>query len=197
VVTTEGNAAMTQTLPSLLKEVRQVVGAQAKPTIVFDRGGFCGKLFGDIVKDGFDFITYRKGNYEAFATENALEVTIRRDGKERCVKAWDSRVELKEYGSIRCVAVLRSDGKQTHVLTSREDLSIREVLERMFSRWQQENFFKYLGEEFAFDALWTYGADQANSERTVANPKRNALSEQIATLRRQIAEHQKTPSLPT
>jgi hypothetical protein len=192
VVTTEGNAAMTQTLPSLLKEVRQVVGAQAKPTIVFDRGGFCGKLFGDIVKDGFDFITYRKGNYEAFATENALEVTIRRDGKERCVKAWDSRVELKEYGSIRCVAVLRSDGKQTHVLTSREDLSIREVLERMFSRWQQENFFKYLGEEFAFDALWTYGADQANSERTVANPKRNALSEQIATLRRQIAEHQKT-----
>lgn len=195
VVTTEGNAAMTKTLPNLLKEVRQVVGAEAKPTIVFDRGGFCGKLFREIVEDGFDFITYRKGNYEAFAAEEALEVTIRRDGKERSVKAWDRRVELKEYGSIRCVAVLRSDGKQTHVLTSREDLSIREVLERMFSRWQQENFFKYLGEEFAFDALWTYGADQADPERSVPNPECNALSEQIASLRRQIAEYQKTVGL--
>lgn len=192
VVTTEGNAAMTQTLPSLLKEVRQAVGAEARPTIVFDRGGFCGKLFGKIVEAGFDFITYRKGNYEAFAAEDALEVTIRRDGKERTVKTWDRRVELKEYGSIRCVAVLRSDGKQTHVLTSRDDLSIREVLERMFSRWQQENFFKYLGEEFALDALWTYGVDQADPERTVPNPQCNALSEQIASLRRQIAEHQKT-----
>jgi hypothetical protein len=34
---------------------------------------------------------------------------------------------------------------------TRRDISIVEVAVRMFSRWQQENFFRYMRHEFALD----------------------------------------------
>jgi hypothetical protein len=42
---------------------------------------------------------------------------------------------------------LTDDGHQTQVITSRWDLTDIEVAYRMFERWRQENFFKYLREE--------------------------------------------------
>src|ERR1700716_2343028 len=60
VITGEVNAALTKALPRLLREVRDLVGEQ-RVTIVFDRGGWSPKLFGTMIKDGFDLLTYRKG----------------------------------------------------------------------------------------------------------------------------------------
>jgi prepilin-type processing-associated H-X9-DG protein len=42
-------------------EVRSLVGPEAKPTILFDRGGWSPKLFAELVEAGFDVTTYRKG----------------------------------------------------------------------------------------------------------------------------------------
>ena len=60
VITGEVNAALTRALPRLLREVRALVGKR-RVTIVFDRGGWSPKLFGTMIKDGFDLLTYRKG----------------------------------------------------------------------------------------------------------------------------------------
>jgi transposase len=60
VITGEADAALSKALPRLLGEVRQVVG-ERRVTIVFDRGGWSPKLFGMMIKDGFDVLTYRKG----------------------------------------------------------------------------------------------------------------------------------------
>jgi len=49
----------------------------------------------------------------------------------------------------------------------------------MFNRWRQENFFKYLREEYALDALVDYGTEPANALRPVPNPKRKELDAQI------------------
>lgn len=187
VMITEGNAAMTKTMPALLDEVRAAVGATARPTLVFDRGGYSAKLFKLVLERGFDLITYRKGKHRKVARNKFKEINIKRAGRERPVLVHDGRVQIRGYGRIRRVAVLRPDGKQTHVLTSRTDLPAREILERMFSRWQQENFFKYLDEQYAFDALWTYRTAAADPARSVPNPLRKKLDRRIAELRREIA----------
>lgn len=186
VVVTEGNAAMTRAMPDLLAEVRAAVGPDVRPTIVFDRGGYCAQLFAQVRKAGFDFITYRKGKHSDFPHKDFAELTIRRAGRDVKALVRDGRVLIKGFGLLRCVAVLRSDGKQTHVLTTREDLSAEDVLFRMFSRWQQENFFKYLDEQFAFDALWTYDGIDANPARTVPNPQRRRLDADLRELRREL-----------
>ncbi|MCL0098933.1 hypothetical protein M1O16_03695, partial [Dehalococcoidia bacterium] len=50
------------------------------------------------------------------------------------------------------------NGHQTSLLTSRQDLAEVELAYRMFSRWRQENFFRYMRHHFALDALANYEA---------------------------------------
>ena len=50
---------------------------------------------------------------------------------------------------------------------TRRDLSIETVALRMFSRWQQENFFRYMRHEFALDHLPSTAVEPADpAERT-------------------------------
>jgi hypothetical protein len=61
---------------------------------------------------------------------------------------------LKGSLRLRQVTRLSEDGShQTPILTSRRDWRAIDVAYRMFERWRQENFFKYLSEEYALDAL--------------------------------------------
>src|SRR5258706_880068 len=61
------------------------------------------------------------------------------------------------------------NGHQTPILTSRRDLPAAQVAYRMFERWRQENFFKYLREEYALDALAEYAVVPGNPTREVPN----------------------------
>jgi hypothetical protein len=49
---------------------------------------------------------------------------------------------LKRKLRLRQVSRLSDNGHQTHVITSRWDLTDIEVAYRMFECWRQENFFK-------------------------------------------------------
>jgi hypothetical protein len=49
----------------------------------------------------------------------------------------------------------------------------------MFDRWRQENFFKYLREEYALDALVEYAAVPDDPTREVPNPAWAALDAQL------------------
>jgi hypothetical protein len=82
---------------------------------------------------------------------------------------------------------LADDGHQTPVLTSRWDLAAIEVAYRMFERWRQENFFKYLREEFLLDALVDYQVEPDDPTRTVPNPQRRALDKEIRNARTEVA----------
>jgi hypothetical protein len=44
-------------------------------------------------------------------------------------------------------------------------------------RWRQENFFKYMREDFLIDALVDYQIEAEDPTRTILNPERRALDE--------------------
>ena len=48
---------LAKAMPAIIAEIKRVVGDR-QFTVVFDRGGFDGKLFSWLVKEGIDFITY-------------------------------------------------------------------------------------------------------------------------------------------
>ncbi|NIM50711.1 MAG: hypothetical protein GTO22_15905, partial [Gemmatimonadales bacterium] len=60
VMTAPANAGLVKMLPEILGQLRQLVGDRAL-TIVFDRGGWSPTLFRELIQDGFDIVTYRKG----------------------------------------------------------------------------------------------------------------------------------------
>jgi hypothetical protein len=57
------------------------------------------------------------------------------------------------------------------------------VAYRMFERWTQENFFRYMRQHFALDALVTYAVEPADPDRTVPNPARKVLRKQLTEAR--------------
>src|SRR3989337_2027857 len=57
----------------------------------------------------------------------------------------------------------------------------------MFERWRQENFFKYLREEFLLDALTDYQVGPDDPTRTVSDPQRCARTKELRTARDRLA----------
>jgi hypothetical protein len=88
---------------------------------------------------------------------------------------------------MRQVTRLKPDnGHQTNVLTTRGDLSPELVLWRMFNRWRQENFFKYMLEEFAIDGLVEYGCEGVDPALERPNPAHHALTKEIEAAKARI-----------
>ena len=171
VVTAEANAPMTRMLPPLLAEIRDLVGKR-RLTVVFGRGGWSPKLFQAIIASGFDILTYRKGRSRHVPRARFREHAAVIDGRKVAYTLADQGIALLGR-TLRLRQVTRlcdDDRHQTPIITSRRDLPAVVVAYRMFERWRQENFFKYLREEYALDALADHQAEPADPARTVPNP---------------------------
>ncbi len=173
----------TQVLP----EVRRLVGPARRVTVVFDREGWSPTFFAELLRDGFDLLTYRKGQSRRWPPAAFAEVSGTVAGRAVQYTLAEKRVRLRNGLQLREVRRLTASGHQTAVLTSRTDLSALELAARMFARWQQENFFRYLRHSFALDALVTYAAEPADPARTVPNPARKRLRRALATLQQDLA----------
>jgi len=188
VITGDVDAALTKALPRLLGEVRDLVG-ERRVTIVFDRGGWSPKLFATMIKDGFDLLTYRKGRCRRIHARRFIRRRAELDGHWVDYLLHDQPVGfLKGKLRLRQVTRLCDDGHQTQVITSRWDLRDIEVAFRMFERWRQENFFKYMREEFLLDALVDYQIEPEDPTRTIPNPERRALDKAIRAARADLAK---------
>jgi len=188
VMTGEVDAALTKALPGVLREVREVVG-ERRVTIVFDRGGWSPKLFATMIKDGFDVLTYRKGQCRRINERRFVRRHAELDGRRVEYLLHDQPVRfLKGKLRLRQVTRLCDTGHQTNVITSRWDLSDIEVAYRMFERWRQENFFKYMREEFLLDALVDYRIEPEDPTCTIPNPERRALDKEIRAARADLAK---------
>jgi transposase len=185
VVTAPANPHLTEVLPSVLGQARDTVGDR-ELTALFDRGGWSPKLFRQLRDARYHLMTYRVGKFRAYPRARFHTHAGEVAGKQVSYKLYDTHIRLRGFGLIRCVAVLRRDGRQTHILTTREDLSALEVAYWMFNRWRQENYLKYMREHFALDALVSYRTQPDDDERTVPNPKRKALDKKLAKVRAEI-----------
>jgi transposase len=190
VVTAEANAGMVKMLPPILAEVRTLVG-ERRLTVVFDRGGYSPRLFRQLIADGFDLITYRKGRWRKVAKARFREHSAKIAGQKCEYVLADQGVHLlRGKLRLRQVTRLSDSGHQTAILTSRRDLEAIEVAFWMFERWRQENFFKYLREEYALDALVDYAVEPDDPDRDVPNPQRKANLAELRDARAEVSRLQ-------
>jgi len=170
VVTAQANAGLTKMLPDLLQEIRRLVGDR-RVTVVFDRGGYSPKLFLAILAAGFDLLTYRKGRFPHIPRRCFRPHRTRLDGRWITYDLADQEVRLLR-GKLRLRQITRRqpNGHQTPILTSRRDRPAAQLAYRMFERWRQENFFKYLSAEYALDALADHAVVPDDPPRQVPNP---------------------------
>jgi hypothetical protein len=187
VVTAEANAGMVKMLPAILSEAQSLLGVR-RLTVVFDRGGWSPVLFRELLGKDFDVLTYRKGPFRKVPRRLFVGHLARIDGRTIRYELADQEIRLLK-GRLRLRQVTRRspDGYQTAIVTSRRDLPAPEVAFRMFERWRQENFFKYLREEYALDALVEHAVQSDDAERDVPNPVWKKLTDELREVRTELA----------
>jgi len=182
---TEGLLAMLDS--TLLPEVRRLIGPRRRVTIAFDREGWSPELFAKWKEEKFDVLTYRKGKQTRWQERFFSLVEGRAGGKKVAYHLAERTVKLSNGLRVREIRRLSEDGHQTAVITTDERLSMLAVAHRMFSRWQQENFFRYMRHEFALDHLCTHEVEPADPKRLVASPERAALQKKLKSTRAALA----------
>jgi DNA-binding CsgD family transcriptional regulator len=186
VVTAEANAGLVKMLPVILAEVRGLLGPR-RLTVVFDRGGWSPKLFQQIIAADFDILTYRKGRFPRVPRGRFADHAAVFEGRKvRYRLAEQTILLLGRKLRLRQVTRLSENGHQTPIVTSRRDLQPIAIAYRMFERWRQENFFKYLREEYALDALADYSVQPDDPTRDVPNPRRLELDAELRKARAEL-----------
>jgi len=184
VVTQEPNRQLVSVLPEVLVAVRRLVG-ERRVTVVFDRGGWSPRLFQRMHADGFDVLTYRKGKSAAMPADRFTTHEVTLPTGRVTYELHDTTIVVGRGFEMRQVTRRKGD-HQTRIVTTRTDLEAKEVAWRMFDRWRQENFFKYMRQEFAIDALIEYATEPDDPDRLVPNPARQAVDRDLANARGEL-----------
>lgn len=187
VVTRSTNDSLTKMLPVIVEEIEQLANGR-KGTLVFDRGGWNTQLFKELFGKGWHILTYVKGAKKKHTKGSFSEHTGEIDGRKVSLQLSERTRRLRNGLKVRQIAELRDDGGQTLLVTTDFDEKALVLAHRLFQRWRQENYFRYMKENFALDALVDYGAEAADPTRDIPNPKRKELDRQIKEKRAELAK---------
>ena len=164
--------------------------------LIFDREGYSPEFFKELWSQRIACQTYRKGTIEPWPEEEFSEREVQGAGGEPVrLRLAERRTRLSNGFELREVRRLSQAGHQTAVLSSDYLSSAEAIGLHMFSRWSQENFFKYMDEHFDLDRLASYATAPADETRKVVNPLWRALATKLkskaAVLGRRQAEYAK------
>ena len=161
-------------------------------TLVFDREGWSPDLFKRLARRGIACITWHKNfkgedwPQEEFRT---LEVTIHGPAgtSTTTVDLAEQRIVLRNGLTVRQIRRRLANGRQVPVITTHPQMPLIQVAGAMFSRWSQENFFKYMREQFNLDSLPSHDLEPLDPDAQVVNPVRRALEKTIRRVRSRLA----------
>ena len=159
-------------------------------TLTFDREGYSPKAFKSYWEnDRIAVLTYNKNVKDKWPESEFHEFTIPVDGNEVKMELAEREIEL-EGMKIREVRKKSQDSHQTSILTTNRKLGITWIAIYMFARWCQENFFKYLRQEYDIDRMMYYLVKQINDGVMVVNTIYSKLTQDIKKIREKISRVQ-------
>jgi hypothetical protein len=155
-------------------------------TITFDREGYSPKAFKSYwEKDRVAVLTYNKNVKDNWCESEFQEYTLITDGKEVKMELAEREIEI-EGMKIREIRKKGEHSHQTSILTTNKKLSITWIAIYMFARWCQENFFKYLRQEYDLDRMMYYIVKQIDQGVMVVNPIYSKLTQSLKKTREKI-----------
>lgn len=191
LITAEANDSLLSMVDDQIIPHMKALAGDRRVTLVFDREGWSPKRFAQWFERGVDVITYRKGKYEPWSADSFIEAQSFLSGKPVTYLLAQRSVLIGKSFWMREVRRLCDSGHQTSVMTTRQDLSAEQIAARMFSRWSQENFFRYMRHEYNLDHLITYDVEQADGDRLVPCPRYKDKCKQISRIKADLTKLQR------
>jgi hypothetical protein len=125
-------------------------------------------------------VTYRKNVKDTWPEENFKPIETEVINNKKTMLLCEKPVELDGH-TFREVRKLNEGGHQTSIITTNPMLTLNQTAGGLFSRWSQENYFRYMIAEFNFDKMLQYGVETIDENTKVVNPAYNKLTQQIKT----------------
>jgi hypothetical protein len=149
--------------------------------LVFDREGYSPDFFCDLWQERISIATYKKNVTDKWGDEEFTEHTGTLPfGTQKTIALAERGVLLQNKGSkkklwVREIRSKSKSGHQTSIVTTNYTLSIIMIGLYMFARWSQENFFKYMMQEFGIDTLVSYFKEKITDTTSLINPEYRIL----------------------
>jgi hypothetical protein len=188
VVTGELNGKLKWAIEEIIPKILKSITTEAKPgepafTIVIDREAYEPLWFIKLWEQHrVAVITYRKNVKDEWDSSLFYNVETHIYNTNVTMQLCEMGTQLNGHW-FREIRRLSENGHQTSVLTTHPGLSLTETAVKMFSRWAQENFFKYMIADFDFDRMIEYGTESVDQKRTIPNPDYKELTYQIKKAR--------------
>ena len=142
--------------------------------LVFDREGYSPAFFRDMWKNHrIGYISYHKHPQEVWPDDWFVKHEVTMPNGEIVT------MHLAEMGSLvgsgkdsvwmREVRKLTDSGHQTSLISTFHEPLHTVLATHLFSRWCQENFFRYMMQHFAIDLLQEYGTEDFTDTEQVVN----------------------------
>lgn len=159
----------------------------ARFTLVFDREAYDIPFFKKLWNNyRIAVLTYRKSvkdtwpeadfkSYEPIVIGKTVSMKL-------CEKVWE-----KEKFRFREIRRLSKNGHQISIVTTHPTIATEVLAGKMFSRWSQENFFRYMVQDYDLDKMWEYGLEEVNQETKVVNPAYKKIEYQLKKIREKSA----------
>lgn len=173
----------TQIIPELLKtdfiQKRQQQNEPVVFTLIFDREAYQPSFFHRLWKDHkIAVITYRKNVKDLWAEKLFISHNTQVIGNNISMLLYEQNIVLNEC-TFREVRYLGDGGHQTSIITTHPCIAIEQIAGQMFSRWSQENFFRYMIADYDFDKIAEFGTEAIDENRMVVNPEYRKLTHRI------------------
>jgi len=175
-------------LPELEKRVpgqteRTTSSTQPFPhkfTLVFDREGYSPDLMTRMKAKQVAILTYHKYPGDDWPeSEFAEHLLTLPTGQTTQAKLAERGVCLSNHLWVREIRKLTERGHQTAILATDYQTDLTVIGVSMFSRWSQENFFKYMREHYGLDMLASYGIETIDDPIPVVNPAYRELDGKV------------------
>jgi hypothetical protein len=184
-------SGLAATLPGALAQLRQVLGADAKIMLGFDRGGSYPVAFRAIAGAHADWVTWRRGPLAPVAAAPRRYWAARGDGKPaEVLHLADEMVTIKDYGQARQITLFEDGNPVLQVLTSDTDAPAAALLAWLRCRWRTGNLFKYLEDNYGIHWLCDYHAEAEDDDHLIANPERRAARARLKQAQAALAAAQ-------
>ena len=150
---------------------------------IFDREAYEPAFFFRLwTKYKIAVITYRKNVKDTWSDDCFKTMLVNVLGQSVNMDICEQETILGGY-HFREVRKRGESGHQTSIITTHPTLEIHHIAGRMFARWVQENFFKYLISDYDFDKIISFGVEIIDPQKTVVNPLFRKLTHQLKKLR--------------
>ena len=161
--------------------------------VIFDREGSSHSLLAKLWAQRIGAVTYRKAVKDLWPASafSEIEVPVPGGGATRMSLASKDTTLSAGTASIPVLEIRRltTTGHQTAIITTARRLDNPVVAGRMFSRWCQENYFKYMMQHYDIDGLVQYGDDELPGTLLVVNPAWRTLDKAVADRLRRLRSH--------